>query len=488
MKKEKILCGWGRSDVTPTGNTFLRGQMHQRISEGVHDPLYVTALAIGKSPEEAVIWLSIDIVQLPENLVFSIAEKIAETIPGFTRDRLICSAIHTHTAPFAENDSEIKKELWGPAFRLLPIPEGVESPDHWRNTTLVPGAAKAAVEAWQTMQPSGVSPILGFAVIGHCRRVVYRDGTSKMYGTTNTYNFERLEAPADNSVEMIYVYNEAKELTGLILNVCCPAQVVENKMVISADYVGAFRQQLEEKLGKPLPVLTIIGAAGDISPRDLIRQRPSKDPIDAPERRPDNRGEPSMRDFEGAWELGRRLVNCFEYDREKADANIQYEVEYEHTFEYLPTLIRTVSEADFQQAKKDLQELLDRNGGDYAAFSQADKNASSLPNAIINRYKRQKKSTLYDTPVHIMRLGDCALVTCPYELYLEYGLRIRARSNAVHTLIAEITDDENEYLPTPFAVKAKSYSALVCNQLVSCEGGETYVEHCIRAINKMFEN
>ena len=100
------------------------------------------------------------------------------------------------------------------------------------------------------MKPAGISPVLGHAVIGHCRRVVYRDGTSKMYGNTNTYNFERSEGPSDNSIEYIFVYDEKKNLTGLVMNVCCPAQVVENKCVCSADYVGAFRRQLAEKTGR----------------------------------------------------------------------------------------------------------------------------------------------------------------------------------------------------------------------------------------------
>ncbi len=490
MEKRPILIGFATGDITPKKPNLLRGQTYQRIMEGVHDPIQCSVMAIGPSKREAVFWVSLDLCQFPAELVERIAEAVGEVIPDFSFDRLICSAIHTHTAPFVTRSGA--EEMWGKAYRLNVIPEGVEAPEDYREGTLIPAVAAACREAYEKMEPSGVSPILGHAVIGHCRRVVYRDGTSKMYGSTDTYNFERLEGPSDDSVEMLYVYDEKRSLKGLFLNVCCPAQVVENKRVISADYVGAFRRRLAEKLGHAIPVVTIIGAAGDIAPRDLVRTRPAATPGNPNAGNPDpkcrawNRGEANMRDFDGADELGRRLVACFEYDREKADANISFETEFSHSFEVLPVKIRTVSEEEYRAAKAVYQPMIDKYNGDFAAFTQEDRRAVSLQAGICNRYERQKKCVFYDMPLHILRVGSCGFVTCPSEIFLEYGLRIRARANCEHLFFAELTGDENEYIPTPFAVAAKSYSALVSNQLVSCEGAETFVETAIRRLNDIF--
>lgn len=492
MNKSPILIGWGVGSINPDEPVLLRGQTYQRISTGTHDPLQATCMAIGPSKEEAVFWVSLDLVQMPERVTLLIAEAIAKKVPGFTRDRLICSCIHTHTSPFL--DREGQRELWGEFYRIHTVPEGVMPPEDYRDKVFIPGIVEACVKALADMKPSGISPILGHAVIGHCRRIVYRDQTSRMYGPTNTYNFERLEGPTDDSIEYIYVYDQEKNLTGLVMNVCCPAQVLEHMSICSADYVGAFRRQLYEKLGFELPVLTIIGAAGDISPRDLIRKRPGKDPRNPRKDAPDAaartwwRGEPAMSTFEGTDELGRRLVYSFYYDLEKANNNIVYDFPYQHRFEYLPTRIRTVSEAEYTASNARLQAAMEAHNSDVTSFTTDEKRAISLDAGTVNRYIRQNKNLFYQTPVHIMQIGECALVTCPYELFLEYGLRIRARSNAEHTLIAELTDDETEYLPTPFAVEAKSYSALVTNQLVSCEGGEFYVESVIQRINEYFPN
>ena len=491
MKKQPILIGMATGDITPKMPNLLRGQTYIRVMEGVHDPLQANVMAIGQKKEDAVFWVSLDLTQFPEELVRCIAAGIAEKIPGFTRDRLICSAIHTHTAPFVSSAGA--SEMWGEAYRIYHLPEGVQRPEDYRDKTLVPAVAEACKQAWDNMAPSGVSPVLGHAVIGHCRRVVYRDGTSKMYGSTNTYNFERLEGPSDDSVEWIYIYDEAKKLKGLFVNVCCPAQVVENKLVASADYVGAFRKRLFEHLGYAVPVVTVIGAAGDIAPRDLVRSRGAKDPLNPNRSNPDpkcrawNRGEANMRDFDGADELGRRLLWAFLYDREKADAMIQTEVEFQHGFEYLPVKIRTVSEAEYQEAKAVYQPMVEKYNGDFSAFSQEDRRAVSLQAGICRRYERQKRSTFYDMPFHTLRLGPCGFVTCPSEVFLEYGLRIRARANCEHLIFSQLTDDENEYIPTPFAVAAKSYSAMVSNQLVSCEGAEYFVETAIRRVNDYFK-
>ena len=46
MAGHTLLAGWSSIDITPSKKVSLQGQYHERISEGVHDPIYATALAI----------------------------------------------------------------------------------------------------------------------------------------------------------------------------------------------------------------------------------------------------------------------------------------------------------------------------------------------------------------------------------------------------------------------------------------------------------
>ena len=89
--------------------------------------------------------------------------------------------------------------------------------------------AKVAVNAWNNRKSGGVSRELKYAVVGHNRRVEYADGSTEMYGSCDREDFIGLEGPEDSSVKMIFCWDLNKNLTGIILNVPCPAQICEGK-------------------------------------------------------------------------------------------------------------------------------------------------------------------------------------------------------------------------------------------------------------------
>ena len=68
--------------------------------------------------------------------------------------------------------------------------------------------------------------------------------------------------------------------------------------------------------------------------------------------------------------------------------------------------------------------------------------------------------------LHFVRLGDLAVATNPFELYTDYGLRIKARSPATQTVVVQLTSDCAAYLPTERAVTAGGYSARIVDGIV----------------------
>ena len=275
---------------------------------------------------------------------------------------------------------------------------------------------------------------------------------------------------------MLYVFDEKDELSGVIMSFHCPAQVLEMQEYYSADFVGYFRMQLEAMLGRDIFVLPLIGFAGNIAPRDLVRR---------------NRGEPDMHEIPGANELGRRLLMCFAEHYDHARSSIVREAVVRHTYDVLQLPLRTVSGEEYREAQKKFDEILSRAGGTIEALRASDAGTrmdSSWHAGVINRYKRQQKSTIYDTGVHALRIGECAFITNPFELYIEFGLRMRARSKAEYTFTAELTDGCGAYLPTPIAEASGSYSTQVSNCFVTSAGGEILTEVSIRMINDLFED
>jgi hypothetical protein len=90
--------------------------------------------------------------------------------------------------------------------------------------------------------------------------------------------------------------------------------------------------------------------------------------------------------------------------------------------------------------------------------------------------------------LHALRLGDIAFATNPFELFLDYGLRIKARSSAHQTFVVQLACGRGAYLPTGKAIRGQSYGAMLSEAPVGPEGGDVLVERTVALINDMWQN
>ena len=87
---------------------------------------------------------------------------------------------------------------------------------------------------------------------------------------------------------------------------------------------------------------------------------------------------------------------------------------------------------------------------------------------------------------HVARLGDVAFATNPFELFLNYGNQIRARSLAKQTFLTQLCCGAYGYLPTEKAERGSHYSAFVSSGTTGHVGGEMLVRKTLKEINEMF--
>ena len=92
---------------------------------------------------------------------------------------------------------------------------------------------------------------------------------------------------------------------------------------------------------------------------------------------------------------------------------------------------------------------------------------------------------IYDTEIHVIRLGDVAICTNQFELFTDFGIRIQARSKALQTFIIQLAGP-GTYLPTSKAVVGGGYSAVCQSNSVGPEGGQILVDRTIKLIDDMF--
>jgi hypothetical protein len=427
---QPLFVGWASADITPPRPVNLVGQMGKRISQGVDDPVTATVLALetkgpdGKAAEQALL-ISMDTCGVHMVVQDRLKELVKGKLADFNADKLFLNATHTHTAP-------MQIDGFVPAYEITKEEQarGVMTGTEYA-TFLCERLTDAAVRAWSGRQPGGLSWALGHAVVGHNRRATYLDGHAQMYGDTNRPEFDRIEGYEDHSLPLLFCWDAKQQLTGIVVNVACPSQETEGQSKISADFWHEVRVELRKRYSPDLFVLPQCSAAGDISPHLLWQQQ----------------AEQTMLQRKG---VSRR--------------------------QEIALRIADGVDRVFPFARKDVQTAL--------VFKHTVARVNLPP-------QDPPKKPFYETdPVtplefHVLRLGDVALATNPFELYLDYGLRMKARSPAALTLLVQLSCRSCGYLPTAQAVRGGSYSA--DRYIVGPDGGQVLVEETLRRFNALWE-
>jgi hypothetical protein len=86
--------------------------------------------------------------------------------------------------------------------------------------------------------------------------------------------------------------------------------------------------------------------------------------------------------------------------------------------------------------------------------------------------------------LHVVRLGDTAIATNQFELYTDYGVRMKARSNALQTFLIQLAGG-GSYLPAERSVGGGAYGSILHSGLVGPEGGAVLVEETLRTMNEL---
>ena len=493
-----IKIGWGEVSIVPENRTVnLSGQFYERITDKVETPITVTALAL-ECGDDSAIFCSCDLVSTSRHLLLSVRDRLSK-IDGFPTDKLIINAIHTHTSlSFARlNDNPSGSSL--KVFQEIMPNAKYEKLVAYDKSDLLSGEeahefladriAEAAKKAWQSRTEGAYAQGFGRAAIGMCRRVCYTDGSAKMWGDTDTACFTTLEGGNDSGIELLYTFTPERKLTGIIANVACPAQVLEHRSFMSSDYFGKTKEMLRKKFGDEIFLLGLVSPAGDQCPRDMIRWVEPETPINDPNivriNPTERKADPSMFDVRGCERVARRLSDEIIYAYEEiSDKDFTDNTVLIHKNITVDMPLRKVTPLEEENARRAIMEFAAKNGD--RPINYADNAAMHIHAGTISRKALQESVDVIPIEVHILRLGSIAFATNPYELFLDYGNAIRARSKAQQTFLIQLSCGSLGYLPTEKAERGSHYSAYVSSGTAGHEGGELLVRKTVSEINGMF--
>ncbi len=451
----EIWVGASSTDITPDRPVALDGQFATRISRGVDNPLTASAVAIeartdGRAVDHAVL-VSLDLVAIRPPLMSPLRDRLRVRLPDLDPRKVALTATHTHTAPVTE---EGKYAI--PTNGVMQPPEYV--------AFLADRLADLVVTAWTQRQPGAVSWALGAAVVAHNRRAVYADGSARMYGKASEPGFQGFEGGEDPAVQALFFWRRDGRPLAACIHVPCPSQEVESRSTINADFWHEARVQFRAAISSDIPVLGWPGAGGDVSPHPMIRKEAEARML-------------KLRGLTATQEIGRRIsreaVDLFELSRR----DIRAEVVFAHRVEDLALPVRRVTDEEVRAARAEMANL--------AAAKDANRRVRWFQRTV-DRHSTQDADPAFVAEIHVLRIGDVAIATNPFEMFGDYGARIQGRGCAMQTLVVQLTAGSGGYLATQRAITGGGYSAIVESNLVGPEGGRVLVERTLEWIRGMW--
>ncbi len=498
-----IKIGWSEISITPDKKASLMGQFAERISQYVEKPITATAMAI--DGEDQAVIVSVDINGISYNLVDAIRENLKNNTMGLDPLKVVFAATHSHTAPGYPRYNQTAKCGMYLTFKELlerELPEGkkyianaqVNNPDVITGDEmfelLTERLSKVALKAWENRKPSSYVNAFGRAAVGLNRRATYTDGTSKMWGDTNLSVFEEVEGASDSGIELLFIKEKDNndKIKGIIVNLACPAQCVQHRLFLSPDFWGEVKVLLRQRFGEELFVLPLCSMCGDQCPVDLIRwvepESELNDPNIIRNNPPKRKADPSMFDLSGMQKIGKRIAReVIDIYEEGLDDFID-DVPFVHNVIIMQLPLRKATITDAVAAHKEIRDYINNKEGDVDYNDTANLTG---PLGTLLRFEVQERMDVVDSEVHVIRLGNIAFATNPFEPFVNYGNQIKARSKAEQTFLVQLANGAEGYIPTKKAEAGGHYSGFIASGTVGHIGGELLVGQTLKTINKLFE-
>lgn len=421
-----LLAGVSQVDITPPSGTHLSGDIaRHRPAQLVLDPLYAKALVLEAGDRRLAI-LALDVTIVTADWTARIRQAARASL-GIAPDALMVHATQTHSAP------SLGRFMLDPAFDEI-IPPDAE----WITgceKAYADWAADRAIEALEAAATS-LEPVdvgVASAIDGrwaHNRRAVRDDGTVAMPGPVRDYPLgptwiRYLEGPIDPEVGVVAFRRRSGRLLALLLSYGCHPVHVFPRLLVSADWPGAWADQVRCNLGYDCVPIVLNGPCGNVNPWNAY------DPHYRNDHRLMGRG------------LAETTATVLENMQFSSVGFLGWHVSR------VPIPVREVDPDRLAWARAILDASPTPKWADEAR-SAVDWDWMIAASVYGVHLLRERQGSV-DYEIQVLRMGDTALVGLPGEPFAELGLAIKMASPARRTYVVHCTSHYVGYIPTPQA-------------------------------------
>lgn len=388
MGKE-LLLGVARGDITPEVGCNLFGYRPDLYSESVNDNLTATVFAFTQG-EERFVLITVCVCILDTKITDELRGLISEKHNVKIGNIIIC-ATHTHSGP-----ATIDMPGWGGID--MPYYEGI----------MKPVILKAVDEAFSDAQPVTMGVGVGKSELGINRRQLNVDNS---VGLGQCY-----WAPYNPQMTVISFKNENGEVVGNIIHYGCHGTCAGLNKEVSRDWSGVMTDALEEETGAITAFFN--GPEGDVGPRLSNGQTTAELPYIY---------EVGGIGAKDAIRIFKSIEGFKEFSISSVSGNVK--LPYDNRISY-------------DEAVKGYEIYKNEtiNYGRQLAVYFSKVKESYETNFVEEEFDEISQS--------IIRLGDVAFVSFPYELFSEIGMRINDAVKDLNVLSLSNANGSKGYFPT----------------------------------------
>ncbi|WP_395810597.1 neutral/alkaline non-lysosomal ceramidase N-terminal domain-containing protein [Daejeonella sp.] len=456
----EFKLGAAKTGMTPPKGSIIGDSYGIRVSEGVHDELYIKTLVFEQAGKR-VAFITLDVISLPHLLVMK-SRALIHKQTGIAVNNIILNATHLHAGP------QMNPLFWdvvGGSAKLKSQEFAHKLPE------LILESVKSAISK---IQPVHVSiGNVQETSISFNRRFLMKDGTFKTNPGKLNPNIVRPAGPIDPSLSMVYFESLDKKPVAILVNFALHVAVVGGNN-FSSDFPGVMSNLIGKVKGEEVVTVFTNGTSGNINHIDVSNSN-------------------QLSGFDESERIGTiladRVLNALNSLRPIPITSLKATIQAVN----LP-VFKVVEKLEMIWAKDVISKFGKPKGSGFADVVSAWRilDLVKYQGGLDTRHNSTTTVPLTDdgsaleSEVSVIAFGDqIALVGFPGDAFVELGLGIKLNSPFPFTIVSEQSGNGTiSYMPNKKAFPEGQYE--VNSARYRSGGGESLVDAALETLISIF--
>ena len=437
----ELYTGFARTDITPPLGVSISGYFHERLADGVLDPLYASAVYLNDGKKGAIL-INLDIIGINQKFMMPLRQAVASAIDCET-DGVFIECTHTHLGPAVAESSGVMKN---------------EEYSKWLVKRIADTALMAKNDAVKSEMYYTRGRVEDVAFI---RRFRMKDGSVRTNPGHQNPNIDHVLGKPDESSSLLMFRRENKSEIAIINFQVHPDVIGGCKL--SADYPHFVRDTYEKNVENSVCVY-INGCQGDSNHIDVRL----------------GSGDVCLRGYPRAEYMGKKIAMSVLANRLLAKKLEGCNINYGH--EIISVKYNKGKEDELENALK-IYKIYRETGSEDAASGTTGMRSVEIV-AEASRIVR-----LMDYPdekelcITALSVGDVVFAGFPGEPFTQVGVAVKENSPFTLTMTACCANGYEGYYPVASAYDEGGYEALTAQYVKGT--AEQVIDSSLRIINSL---